>query len=197
MGRAPAIKSEGNKMQKTAIRVCLRFLIPGIGIGNPETIDPVFEQPILLTSAGQNAEVQLVSVLAKRAGLTFTLSKLATAAELADKKTLVLAIGASMKGLGAAGLDVKQEKTRITDLVNAAQDKKIPIFCLHLGGEARRGQLTDELITLLIPLSQAVIVVNSGNQDGIFTRLCEEHNIPLVGVNRVVDALKPIKDAFK
>jgi hypothetical protein len=180
MGRAPDIKSEGNKMKKTAIIYCLMFLIPGIGIGNPEAIEPVFEQPILLTSAGQNAEVQLVSVLAKRAGLTYTLS-----------------IGASMKGLGAAGLDVKQEKTRITDLVKAAQDKKIPIFCLHLGGEARRGQLTDELITLLIPLSQAVIVVNSGNQDGIFTRLCEEHNIPLVGVNRVVDALKPIKDAFK
>lgn len=184
-------------MKKTAIIFYLMFLIPGIGIGNLEAIKPVFEQPILLTSAGQNAEVQLVSVLAKRAGLTYTLSKLATAAELADKKTLVLSIGASMKGLGAAGLDIKQEKTRIIDLVKAAQDKKIPIFCMHLGGETRRGQLTDELITLLIPRSQAVIVVNSGNQDGIFTRLCEEHNIPLVGVNRVVDALKPIKDAFK
>jgi len=184
-------------MKNIVVLFCLVLLISGFGLGKPEASDPIFQQPLLLSSAGQSAEVQLVSVLAKRAGLNYTLSKLATAAELKDQKTLVLSIGASMKGLGAAGLDIKQEKSRINDLIKAAQAKNIPIFCLHLGGEVRRGQLTDELITLLVPQAQAVIVVNSGNQDGIFTRLCEEHNIPLTGVDRAVDALKPFKDAFE
>ena len=36
---------------------------------------PRFEQPILITSAGQSADVQIGGVLAKRAGLIATLSK--------------------------------------------------------------------------------------------------------------------------
>ena len=71
---------------------------------------PKFEQPLLITSAGQSAEVQLASVLAKRAGLTYSLSKLATGQDLGESKTLALVIGASLKGLGAAGLDIDQEK---------------------------------------------------------------------------------------
>src|SRR4030042_3996863 len=68
----------------------------------------IFEQPLLITSAGQNAEVQIAAVLAKRAGLSYTLSKQATAADLKNMKTLVLVLGTSLKGLGAAGLDVDQ-----------------------------------------------------------------------------------------
>lgn len=183
-------------MKRMFLLIFLVGLIPCIGKGIPESAEPAFQQPLLLTSAGQSAEVQLVSVLAKRAGLQYTLVKLAQASELQEHKTLVLSLGASLKGLGAAGLDISQEKARINELVQAAREQNIPIFCLHLGGEARRGQLTDELITMLVPQSAAVIVVNSGNQDGIFTRLCQEQDIPLTGVDRAVDALKPFKEAF-
>ena len=41
---------------------------------------PVFEPPLLITSAGQSPDVQLAVVLAKRAGIEYTLAKLATAA---------------------------------------------------------------------------------------------------------------------
>lgn len=184
-------------MKKIVILFCLMCFIPGIREGAPAASDLHFQQPLLLSSAGQSAEVQLVSVLAKRAGLNYTLSKLAQTSELQDHKTLVLSIGASMKGLGAAGLDINQEKARINKLIQGAKDKNIPIFCLHLGGETRRGQLTDELITMLVPQSAAVLVVNSGNSDGIFTSLCDQHDIPLTGVDRAVDALKPFKDAFE
>jgi hypothetical protein len=156
-----------------------------------------FEQPLLITSAGQSAEVRLVSVLAKRAELDYILAKLATQSELENVKTLVISLGASLKGLGAAGLDVSQEKERVTSLIEEAQHKKIPLICFHLGGGVRRGQLSDDFITTFLPYAKIAIVVKSGNKDSLFHKICIENQISLIEVDRTIDALKPFQDIFK
>ncbi len=158
---------------------------------------PRFEQPLLITSAGQSADVQIAGVLAKKAGLTSTLSKEASEKDLANIKTLALVIGVSMKGLGAAGLDLGQETERVRGLIDAAHGHNIPLLCLHLGGEARRGTLTDQMITAFLPFARMAIVVKSGNADSLFTRICEENNIPLLEVERTADAIEPLLQAFK
>jgi hypothetical protein len=157
----------------------------------------LFEQPILLTSAGQSADVQLAKVLIKKAGLDSTLVKLATDKDLAGRKTVVLVLGASLKGLGAAGLDLAREKERVTVLLKAAREKGIPVFCLHLGGADRRGQTTDEMVAAFLPLAKMAVVVKSGNRDRFFTKICGDKNIPLVEVNKTIDAVDPIQKAFK
>ncbi len=162
-----------------------------------EVASSLLEQPLLITSAGQSADVRLASVLAKRAELNFILSKTATPKDLENIKTLALVLGVSMKGLGAAGLDMAKEKERVNLLVAEAQRKNIPLLCLHMGGEARRGQLSDALISALLPKAKMAIVVKSGNKDKLFTRICEEHKIPLVEVEKIVDTLKPLKATFK
>ncbi len=158
--------------------------------------EALFYQPVLITSAGQSAEVQIASVLAKRADLDYTLVKSASAKDLAGTKTLVLSLGASLKGLGAAGLDVEEEKNRVIRLLAAAQEQNIPVICLHLGGESRRGQLSDDFISRFLPEAQMAIVVKSGNQDGLFTRICQKNHISLFEVGRAVDAGEPLKNAF-
>ncbi|MBE0460289.1 MAG: hypothetical protein IBX60_01455 [Candidatus Aminicenantes bacterium] len=177
----------------------LHFFIVSALLGQEkkDEVINIFEQPILITSAGQSAEVQIASVLAKRAGLSAALSKAAFANELKGIRTLVIVLGVSLKGLGAAGLDISQETNRVQILVDDAQRKNIPILCLHLGGETRRGQLTDDLINTFLPFSKMAIVVESGNKDGLFTSICKENHIPLIVVERAVDALQPLKKAFK
>lgn len=162
-----------------------------------ESASPLFEQPLLITSAGQNAEILMASVLAKRAGLDSVLSKIASPKDLENMKTIVLVLGASSKGLGAAGLDLAKEKERVNLLVEEAQKKNVPLLCLHLGGEARRGPLSDELISAFLPFAKMVIVAKSGNKDGFFTRICEKQDIALVEVEKTADVLTPLKDAFK
>jgi hypothetical protein len=169
------------------------FAVPGRG----EQTEGIFEQPLLITSAGQNAEVQIAAVLAKRAGLNSTLSKQATAVDLASMKTLVVVLGTSLKGLGAAGLDLDKERERVVGLITAAQKNQVPLLCLHLGGEARRGQQTDDLAAEVLPLAKMLIVVKSGNSDGFFTKLCESKNIPLIEVEKTADAQLPLQKAFK
>jgi hypothetical protein len=180
----------------TLAAICLAGL-PVLSFQPAQQTTSLFEQPLLITSAGQNAEVQVAAVLAKRAGLNYALAKLATATDLENMKTLVLVLGTSLKGLGAAGLDMDKERDRVTALVAAAQERNIPILCLHLGGESRRGQQTDELISEFLPLARMALVVESGNRDGIFTKICQEKNIPLVEVEKTVDVLDPLRKSFR
>jgi hypothetical protein len=169
------------------------LLIPAYG----QETTGIFEQPLLITSAGQNAEVQIAAVLAKRAGLDYSLSKLAVPEDLESVKTLVLVLGTSLKGLGAAGLDLEKERARVLGLTAAAQKKGIPMLFLHLGGEARRGQQTDDLVSEILPLARMLIVVKSGNSDGFFSRLCQEKNVPLIEVEKTVEAQIPLQKAFR
>lgn len=169
----------------------------GPGFAGSAEVQPPFEQPILLTSAGQSADVQLANVLLKKAGLTFRLAKLASARDLENSRTLVLVIGASLKGLGAAGLDMGKEKERVSGLLAAAREKSIPVVCLHLGGADRRGEITDALVTEYLPLAKAALVVKSGNKDGLFTKLCADKKIPLVEVEKTIDAADALKKLFK
>jgi hypothetical protein len=179
-----------------AILLGLCFTLLMAPISGQETVG-VFEQPLLITSAGQNAEVQIAAVLAKRAGLDFSLSKQAVAADLTNMKTLVLVLGTSLKGLGAAGLDLDKERERVIGLLSAAQKNQVPLLCLHLGGEARRGQQSDDLIAEILPSAKMLIVVKTGNSDGFFSKLCQSNNIPLIEVERTADAQAPLQTAFK
>lgn len=196
----PTAQIKGDKMIKNGISTFMIIILSSLSIcfisGESAESLPRFEQPLLITSAGQSADVQIGGVLAKRAGLLATLSKNATRQELGNKKTLALVIGVSMKGLGAAGLDLDQEKTRVKELIAEAQRKDIPVLCLHLGGEARRGKLSDQMIQDFLPYAQMVIVVKSGNKDGLFTKICEDKNIPLLEVDKTSEVQEPLKNMF-
>lgn len=195
-----SICAERRAMRKTILCVIvLSFLFSLVVFADQKTKEdlPRFELPNLITSAGQSADVQMASVIAKRAGLDSVLKKTASVEDLAGVKTLILVLGASLKGLGAAGIDVGQEIERVRALISEANKKGLPLLCLHLGGEARRGQLTDQMITEFLPSSRLVIIVKSGNKDGLFSKICEENNIPLLEVEKTVDAVNTLKAAFQ
>lgn len=159
--------------------------------------NPVFEVPVLMTSAGQSGDAPIASVLFKRAEIGAAFEKLATVKNLEGQKTLVLVLGASMKGLGAAGLDAAKELDRISSLVDEAKKKGILILCMHVGGEARRGDLTDQMVAKFLPAGKAAVVVKSGNKDGLFTKVAKEANVPLIEVEKTLDAIEPLKQLFK
>jgi hypothetical protein len=158
---------------------------------------PIFDPPLLITSAGQSADVSLASTLARKAGLPATLSKAASGQDLAGHRTLVLVLGASMKGLGAAGIDTAREKDRVRGLLAEAKSRGIPVLCLHLGGEQRRGELTDDMIREFLPSAKMAIVVASGDKDGLFARICREKAILLKTVDKTLDAVEPLQAAFR
>lgn len=186
-------KARGSVLTAAILTLCFFCIVVGQGFDSL----PHFEQPVLITTAGQSADLQIAGVLAKRAGLEASLSKnAASQKDLEGKKTLALVIGVSMKGLGAAGLDLDQERIRVKGLIAAAQREAVPLLCLHLGGEARRGKLSDQMIQEFLPHAQMAIVVGPGNEDGLFTKICTDKNIPFLEVERISDVQEPLKKIF-
>jgi hypothetical protein len=155
-----------------------------------------FERPGLLTSVGQSSDIAIVKVVVNtQLKLDLVVKPLATAVDLEGMKTLVVVVGASTKGLGAAGLDVEKEVARGGALLKAARDKGIRMIVLHTGGEARRGKTSNDMIEAMVPGADQVIVVATGNKDKLFNTLAARRNTPVVEVERataLADALKPL-----
>lgn len=156
-----------------------------------------FEKPILLTSVGQSADVQMVKALLKKGGIEADFEKTVTAEELKGQKTLILAIGGSSKGLGAAGIKVEDEIARVEKVIKAAKAKGMKIIGMHVGGAARRGELSDKFVHVAAPYSDYLIVVSEGNKDGIFTKIAADKKIQIDQVDKVAAALEPLKKAFQ
>lgn len=157
----------------------------------------LFEQPLLLTDVGQGNSAKLIEVMLNRAkDIKFTSSELATATELEGMKTLVIGVGASTKGLGAAGLDQATEMARTRALIQAAKDAQIEIIGIHIGGIPRRGELSDGFNAFVLQSSDLFIAWKGGDEDGFFTRLAEEHKVPLLLPERKPDVGAALVDAL-
>lgn len=155
------------------------------------------ERPALVTSAGQSSDVEVVKALLNvRLKLDFAVNPLAQPADLTGIKTLVIVVGSSTKGLGAAGLDMPKETARIDALVAAARARKIAILVLHTGGEARRGPTSNDLIKVVVPAADHIIVVAGGNKDKVFNTLAGPRQTPVVEVERLVGVGEAVKSAF-
>lgn len=156
-----------------------------------------FEKPILLTSVGQSADVQMIRALVKKANIEAEFDKSITAENLKGQKTIILAIGGSSKGLGAAGIKAEDEIARVEKLIKAAKEKGIKLIGMHVGGSARRGELSDKFVNVAAPYVDYLIVVSEGNKDGAFTKIASDKKIELIEVDKVAGALEPLTKAFE
>ena len=112
-------------------------------------------------------------------------------------KTLILGVGGSQKGLGAAGVDADAEQGRIDALVEKAEDAGMTIIVAHIGGSARRGELSDGFINAVSPKADYLLVVNGGDDDGLFTQIASDHSIPMDIVDNLADVGTVLMKAFK
>jgi hypothetical protein len=138
-----------------------------------------FAQPILLTSCGQCADALMMKTLLSRDSLAFSYLPTATAADLDGKGSLMLVVGGSSKGLGAAKISADDETARVTALLDAAEKAEIPIIAVHMGGLARRGALSDPFNRLGAEHAHRLIVVKGGDNDSLFTKIAEDNSILL------------------
>ena len=156
-----------------------------------------FQQPILISSAGQSADVKLVKMLAQKQQLNANTILMAKPADLSGVKSLIIVPGFSSKGLGAAGISQQDEMDRVQALVKAANEMKIPIILVHIGGNARRKGQSDAFNQLVGDNSKYMIVVKQGDEDGFFTAISKAKNIPLTLVDKIVDSEVPMGNLFK
>ncbi len=155
------------------------------------------ESPILVTSGGQSADYQMIGTVMGKIGMDYTINNLATSADLGDAKTLIVVVGGSSKGLGAAGIDADQELARLGELIDGAKAAGLSVIAMHTGGEARRGDLSDKFITPIFEKADYAIVVTAGDADGLMAGICASNSIPMDAIASISEVTTVLPAAFK
>ncbi len=151
---------------------------------------------VYLTTVGQ-ADIEKVQALLDRSELSsetdYTKKNDLTAAEVEDGSIVLMVIGASGKGLGAAGTDLNKEKKRATDFI---EKENITIIAFHVGGIERRGDTTDAIIDIVAPKAKLLLVVDGANDDGKFSTIAKDNNVDLHMYSKTVKILDAVKVLF-
>ena len=157
-----------------------------------------FEAPVLVTSFGQSTDGSMIEQVMKRLKtVSYSYNPTATGADLDGVKTVVIAVGNSTKGLGAAGISQEQETARAKEFMAAVEKKGVKVILCHIGGATRRGSLSDAFADMVLPLSSYMVVKEDGNEDSKFTSYASLNSIPITlvyGSKDTVDAFRLIFD---
>jgi len=199
------------------------------GLAGQETVVPTLELPVFTTSAGQSADINTLNIVADEAGLKYdycdvpstemiaagvgmagaksgpgfhveVLTDLETYPVGAPYKTIIFAIGASLKGMGASGLTLDTEEKRVKGIIEYCKKNNIYIVAAHLGGQAARGAAgsdNEKMIDAVAPFADYIIVTKSGNEDGRFTEIAEKNKSQLTEVEYALDLIEVLKEIFQ
>jgi len=184
------------------LSLCLGLSLIGFAAGQPEI--PTVETPLVTTTCGQSPGALMIWVLCKQINLPCDRDDLLTAEHLKAKaeegnpyKTLIITTGTSMKGMGAAGVDINFEVARIKAVIEEAKKQGILIVGAHIEGMARRVDATDAAsIATVIPESKLLLIREDSNEDGYFTKAAEEQNIPIITFKETLDLTEVFKKLF-
>lgn len=195
----------------------------------PATDLPKVQLPILTTSAGQSADINTVNIIFEEAEIGFDycdvppLDLVKAGVGLAGKesgegfhveittdmdtykkgtpyKSIAIAIGASLKGMGASGLTIEDEIKRVKAIVDYCKKNKIFIIALHVGGVSKRGAEggdNERMIDAVAPFADYIIAVKDSNKDGKFTKISQAKNIPFSEVENALEIVDIFTQIFK
>ncbi len=219
-----------SKIQKTVLSACVCGLFLCGALTSLTASDiPKAQFPILTTAAGQSPDVTTVNIVLEEAGLMYDycdvpgadlvsagvglageesgpgfhveihtdLEKYPTGTSY---KTIIFAIGASLKGMGASGLTVDSEVDRLKEIIDHCKSEGMFIIGVHVGGTSKRGAPgsdNERMIDAVAPYADYLIVTKDGNQDGRFTAIAQGKNIPLTEVEYALDLVDIFKLMFE
>ena len=160
--------------------VLIGIIFSFTNIGSVSEI-PKFELPLLITCTGQTPGYLTMYTLTKKLKIESINEPLVTPRKMRDKgyKSMIVVMAASLKGLGAAGLNQQEELERCELVFKEAKELGIKIIGAHIGGEARRNAIADKFITPFAPQCDYLLILAEGNKDDLFTKIAEENKIPI------------------
>jgi len=201
-----------------------------VSVSNAATDEiPKSSLPVLNTSAGQSADVETLNVICEEAGVNYdycdvpTVDLIKAGVGLADKesgtgfhvevntdlasypkgtayKTIIFAIGASLKGMGASGLTVDAEVKRLKKIIDYCKQEKIFIIAMHAAGTSGRGAPgsdNEKMIDAVAPFADYIIVAADSNKDGRFDSIAKDKGIPITQVEYALEIVDILKQVFE
>jgi hypothetical protein len=155
-------------------------------------------------AAAPKAQVR-ITVFLKKLGIDFDYKEIATVKDIASKryKSVIIVTGASLKGMGAAGVEMKDELARTAALIGEARKLGVVVIGAHVEGMARRAQgaspgdnSDEQSIDAVCPNAQILLVRKDGDEDGRFTTISKTKKIPLLLFEKSLDISDVLKNLF-
>jgi len=185
--------------------------------------------PVLTTSAGQSTDVTTLNIVLDEAAIAYDYCDVPTPEMVADGvglggresgpgfhievmtdlakfpagtpyKTVIFAIGASLKGMGASGLTLDSEEARLKKVIEFCKQKKIFVMAVHIGGESKRGpggSDNERMIDAVAPLADYIVVTKDSNKDGRFTKIAQAKKIPLTEIEYALGLVDIVKQVLQ
>jgi hypothetical protein len=185
--------------------------------------------PVLTTSAGQSTDVTTLNIVLDEAGIGYDYCDVPTVEMVADGvglggresgpgfhvevttdleqypagtayKAVVIAIGASLKGMGASGLTLDSEEARLKSLIEHCEKNKIFVMAVHIGGESKRGPSgsdNERMIDAVAPFADYIVVTKDSNKDGRFTKIAEAKKVPLTEIEYALGLVDIVKQVLR
>lgn len=175
----------------TVFIICLLIILCFSLFSKAQNIEYFPAQPVAVTSLGQNPDGLMIKVVLEKQNIHFTYHPLLEASALAKYPSLIIAVGHSCKGVSAAGISFESELKRCKTLVKKAKKENKFIILTHLGGKNRRDQKSDQLIELVAPAADYLIISKKSNFDNYFSKKAKENDIPLA-IAENLSQIKPI-----
>lgn len=195
-------------------RIVLLFIVAMISYIIPASLfavpsgDPIKQYgiPMLITNAGQGPGGKMARLLVSQTktlilNTDYFYKSEPLEADLKDKpyKALMVVIGSSDKGLGASGITIDQEISRLQKIMKAAKEMKLPIIAVLLEKDKRSNVATnpnERCIDTICPYAEWMIVVKDGNTDKRFDALKSKYKIPLTIIDNALDFTSLCKQVF-
>ncbi len=205
--------------------IMLMISLPLYGQGGDS---PKAKLPVLTTSAGQSTDVNTLNVIMDQGKIKYDYCDVPTVkmikngvglgtaksaegfhvkikTDLEKYKTgtpynsIILAIGASLKGMGASGLTIDDEINRLKDIIKYCKENKIFIIAVHPGGNSKRGAKgsnNEKVIDAVAPFADYLIAIKDSNKDGRFSQISKEKGIPFTEVKYALGIVAEMKKLF-
>jgi Domain of unknown function (DUF6305) len=214
--------------QSLVMSLALLFIL-SVSFARGQAAVPTAKLPVLTTSAGQSNDVTTVNIVLEEAGIGFdycdvpdvdimkagvglagkesgpgfhaeVYTDLAKFPKGSPYKTVIFAVGASLKGMGASGLTIESEEARLKRVIDYCKQNKIFIIAVHVGGTALRGAPgsdNERMIDAVVPFADYVIVTKESNKDARFTKITQSKKVPLTEVDYALDLVGILKQVMQ
>lgn len=191
----------------TPFVLAILLFVFGNLLGSPVSAQapPKASAPVLVTSCGQSPGPVRLTVFLKRLGIEYDYKADATARDIASRKykTVIVVTGASLKGMGAAGVSMKDELTRTDALIAEAKKGGVTLIGAHIEGMARRSQgasagdnSDEQSIDAVCPKAQILLIRKDGDEDGRFTTIAKKANVPMLAFEKNLEIEGVLKSLF-
>lgn len=160
-------------------------------------LEPISDNMILITSAGQTTDSYILQDLANDLRLNNLFMPETSSIEIEDLSAIIISVGYSEIGLSLHDKSFDDEYARIDALIKKANKQKLPIITVFLGGEERRNKKTDKLLSLVCSNSNYIITTAAGNFDDFIANIAKDNSIPISFVENIKDLSKPLASIFR